>query len=69
MTHDVIQTKLPIIVKMSPFLIPETINIAPEKQNPIKATSSNLQSFSYFFVLFELLRSNFSLICAIHISI
>jgi len=64
MTQEKIHTELPIIVKKSPFCMPDKINIAPEIQNPIKAKSSNFQSL-FFFVLFEVLSSNFSLTLAI----
>lgn len=52
-THENIHTALPNIVKISPLWMPERINITPEKQNPIKAKSSNLQSLAYFFLLTE----------------
>ncbi len=65
MTQEKIHTELPIIVKISPFCMPDKINIMPEIQNPNKAKSSNFQSLLFFFVLFEVLNSNFLLILVI----
>ncbi len=64
MTQEKNQTELPVIVKISPFFMPDKINTMPEIQNPNKAKSSNCQSL-FFFVLFAALISNFLLILVI----